>query len=37
VVEDNLLLQSVAPRRAVLAVSLDGPAVFTLELPALKK
>ena len=37
VVEDNLVLQSVAPRRAVLASSVNGPAAFTLELPSLKK
>ena len=36
-VEDNLVLQSVAPRRAVLGTSVGGPAAFTLELPALKK
>jgi general secretion pathway protein C len=37
VVEDNLVLQSVAPRRAVLGTSIGGPAAFTLELPSLKK
>ena len=36
-VEDALLLQSVAPRRAVLAERLRGPASMTLELPALPK
>ena len=36
-VEDALLLQSVAPRRAVLAERLQGPASLTLELPALPK
>jgi general secretion pathway protein C len=33
-IEDGLVLQSVAARRAVLAASVDGPAVATLELPA---
>ncbi|APW36815.1 hypothetical protein RD110_06080 [Rhodoferax koreense] len=37
VVDDNLLLLSVAPRRAALGTQMDGPAAFTLELPALKK
>ena len=32
-VDDGLLLQSVAPRRAVLASSADAPASVTLELP----
>ena len=36
-VEDALLIQSVAPRRAVLAEKLRGPASMTLELPALPK
>jgi general secretion pathway protein C len=36
-VEDALVLQSVAPRRAVLAERLQGPASITLELPALAK
>ena len=31
--EQDLLLQSVSPRRAVLARSMDGPAVATLEVP----
>jgi general secretion pathway protein C len=31
--EQDLVLQSVTPRRAVLARSMDGPAVATLELP----
>ncbi|MGE0496802.1 MAG: type II secretion system protein N [Ramlibacter sp.] len=33
VVEDGLVLQSVAPRRAVLGPDLKGPAAFTLEIP----
>jgi len=37
VVDDGLVLQSVAPRRAVLGAGMDGPAAFTLELPALKR
>ncbi len=37
VVDDNLVLQSVAPRRAVLGAAVDGPAAFSLELPLLKK
>ncbi len=36
-VDDALVLQSVAPRRAVLADSLQGPASLTLELPPLPK
>ena len=36
-VEDGLVLQSVAPRRAVLAEKLRGPASLTLDLPALAK
>ena len=36
-VDENLVLQSVAPRRAVLAAQLDGAASVTLELPASKK
>jgi general secretion pathway protein C len=36
VVDGNLLLQSVAPRRAELATRLDGPAAFALELPVRK-
>jgi general secretion pathway protein C len=35
-VDTGLILQSVGPRRAVLAQSADGPAAFTLDLP-LKK
>lgn len=36
-VADNLVLQSVAGRRAVLAAGADGPAQMTLELPPLSK
>ena len=36
-VDDALVLQSVAPRRAVLADSLRGPASLTLDLPPLPK
>ncbi|MBC7682684.1 MAG: hypothetical protein H7172_10145, partial [Ferruginibacter sp.] len=36
VVDGSLLLQSVGPRRAELANSLDGPAAFALELPVRK-
>ncbi len=36
-VEDGLVLQSVAARRAVLADSLQGPASLTLDLPPLPK
>jgi general secretion pathway protein C len=36
-VDDNLVLQSVAPRRAVLASSTGDPANLTLELPPLSK
>ena len=36
-IEPGLVLQSVAPRRAVLAASADGPAAFTLDLPPLRK
>ena len=36
-VDDALVLQSVAPRRAVLADTLQGPASLTLELPPLPK
>ena len=36
-VDDALVLQSVAPRRAVLADSLRGPVSLTLELPPLPK
>jgi hypothetical protein len=32
-VDEGLVLQSVAPRRAVLAASAAGPAVVTLEMP----
>lgn len=32
-IEDGLVLKSVAARRAVLAASVDGPPVVTLELP----
>lgn len=37
VVDGQLVLQSVAARRATLALGLDGPAQITLELPALGK
>lgn len=36
-VDDALVLQSVAPRRAVLAASLQGPASMALDLPPLAK
>ena len=36
-VDDRLILQSVASRRAVLAESASGPAVVTLELPLPRK
>ena len=36
-VDGNLVLQSVAARRATLAVGMDGPAQMTLELPPLSK
>ncbi len=36
-VDESLLLQSVGPRRALLAADLQGPASLTLELPGLKK
>ena len=36
-VDNNLVLQSVAGRRAVLAAAVDGPARMTLELPPLSK
>jgi general secretion pathway protein C len=36
-VDEGLVLQSVAPRRAVLAPSAGGPAVVTLELPLPRK
>jgi general secretion pathway protein C len=36
-VDEGLVLQSVDARRAVLAASSGGPAVLTLELPALRK
>ena len=35
-IEDGLVLQAVAPRKALLGPALDGPAAFTLELPAPK-
>ena len=35
-VDDGLLLQFVAPRRAVLAAGMDAPASVTLDLPPLK-
>ena len=37
VVEDGLVLQSVGPRRALLAQRMDGPPSVTLELPILSK
>ncbi|MBK6593938.1 MAG: hypothetical protein IPG23_15055 [Burkholderiales bacterium] len=36
-VDGNLVLQSVAARRATLAAGVDGPAQMTLELPPLSK
>lgn len=36
-VDQGLVLQSVEPRRAVLAASAQGPAVLTLELPPLPR
>ncbi len=36
-VDGNLVVQSVVGRRAVLAVSMEGPAQMTLELPPLSK
>ena len=36
-VDNNLVLQSVAGRHAVLASAVDGPAQMTLELPPLSK
>ena len=36
VVDGDLLLQSVAPRRAELAPRMDGPAAFALEMPVRK-
>jgi general secretion pathway protein C len=36
-VDGNMVLQSVAGRRAILATGLDGPAQITLELPPLSK
>ena len=36
-VEEGLVLQAVEQRRANLGASLEGPAQFALELPALKK
>jgi general secretion pathway protein C len=36
-VDDNTVLQSVGPRSAVLAATLDGPASQTLELPVFKR
>ena len=37
VLEEGLVLQAVEGRRAVLAASAEGPALLTLELPALRK
>jgi general secretion pathway protein C len=34
-VADGLLLQSLGPRQARLAASVDGPALMTLDMPAL--
>ena len=36
-IDQGLVLKSVEGRRAVIASSLDGPAVLTLELPPLKQ
>lgn len=36
-VNDTLVLQSVAPRSAALAASLDAPVSFTLEMPSLTR
>lgn len=36
-IEEGLLLQSVEPRRAVLAAALDGPPMLALELPPAKR
>lgn len=36
-VDEGLVLQSVAPRRAVLAADASSPAAVTLEMPAFKK
>jgi len=36
-VEDGLVLQSVAPRRATLGPAAEGPAAFTLEMPLPKR
>ena len=36
-IDEGLVLQSVQGRRAVLAASASGPAVLTLELPAIKR
>ena len=36
-VDEGLVLQAVEGRRAVLANSVNGPAVFTLEMPALRR
>jgi general secretion pathway protein C len=36
-VDEGLILQSVQPRRAVLAAAAGGPAVVTLELPPLQR
>jgi len=35
--DEGVVLQSVAARRAVLAASADGPALVTLELPTVRK
>lgn len=35
--DESLILQSVAPRRAVLATSVDGPASLTLDMKPLQK
>ena len=37
VVDEGLVLQSVAPRRAVLGAGVGGPSSFALELPSLKR
>jgi len=36
-IDEGIVLQSVQPRRAVLAASMEGPAVVTLELPTLQQ
>ena len=36
-IDEGLVLQSVQGRKAVIAASADGPALVTLELPAIKR